>query len=377
MRRLSPFVMVMSIVILLGATACGQTASSSPPLQDATSAPPAEETPSPAAQDATPSSPAGEATPDTSVEQAAPAAPAVDLSGLSGIVTIEGSETITPALQAAADAFVAQAPDVEVQVATTTSGKGIRRLCKGDADIVASSRVPTGAEEQDCANHEVAYDEYEVAREAIAVIVNPANDFAACLTVDALQRAWEPGSQVKTWQDLDPSWPADPIALVGRRADSGAVLFFTQVVVGEEGAVRDDYKVFDSHDEIADAVSKDDNALGFLPFPDFEKNTDRVKLAAIDAGEGCVTPSAGTIRDGAYSPLVQPQFVYVNRASLARPEVTAFLRIYFADAADIGGATGVSPTSDDVYAANVNELEAAIAGTDEKDGPSATPEPKK
>ena len=57
--------------------------------------------------------------------------------------------------------------------------------------------------------------------------------------------------------------------------------------------------------------------------------------------------------------------------------VAAFLRIYFADAAEIGGAAGVSPTSDDVYAANVNELEAAIAGTDEKDGPSATPEPKK
>ena len=312
------------------------------------------------------------------VTRAQEATPAAELARLAGTVTADGSATIGPALQAAADAFASEAPGVEVQVELTSSGTGIGRFCAGEIDVATSGRTIKDDEVAACAAHGVAYDEFEVAHDGIAVVANPANGFADCLTVDHLKRAWEPGSTVESWQDLDPAWPAEPIALHGRGEDSGTFQFFTQAVVGEEGAARDDYAVHDSHQAVADAVAGEEGALGFLPFPRYAERQDDLKLVAVDGGAGCVAPSSDTIRDGSYVPLSRPMFVYVKRASLQRPEVAEFLRFYFADAARFAEEAGVVATVDEVYRANRDELEGAIAGTDEPDGPSpdtATPAP--
>jgi phosphate transport system substrate-binding protein len=301
-----------------------------------------------------------------------------DLAGLAGTVTADGSATIGPALQAAAAAFAAEAPGVEVRVDLTSSGTGIGRFCAGEIDLATSGRTIGAEEAATCAENGVAYDGFEVAYDGIAVVAHPANGFVDCLTVDQLKRLWEPNAAVADWRDLDPAWPAEPIALHGRGADSGTFLFFTQAVVGEEGAARADYAVHDSHQAVADAVAGEEGGLGFLPFPRYAERQDDLKLVAVDGGAGCVAPSPDTIRDGSYAPLSRPLFVYLKRASLERPEVAEFLRFYFADAARFAEEVGVVASAEDVYAANEVELLAAIAGTDESDGPATvggTPAP--
>ena len=209
-------------------------------------------------------------------------------------------------------------------------------------------------------NAGVAYDDFEVAFDGIAVVINPANDAVSCLTADQFGRLWAPDSAVRTWQDLDSGWPAEPIALYGTGSESGTYQFFTQAVVGEEGASRDDYEVTDGHPATAEQVAADANGLGFLPFPRYMENQDRLTLVAVDGGAGCVAPTAETIRDGSYAPLSRPLFVYANRASLNRPHVVDFLRFYLSDAAAYAEQVGLVASADDVYSTNRTSLEEAI-----------------
>ena len=302
-------------------------------------------------------------------QQATPA----DGADAQGTVSVAGSATVGPILEAAAEAFAAEAPGVTVEVERSSSGAGIERFCAGETDLATSGRRIRDEEAAACAEAGVAYDEFEVAFDGVAVVVNPANEFVTCLTVDQLGRLWAPDSTVETWADLDPAWPADPIGLDGTGEESGTYQFFTQATVGEEGASRDDYTVTDGHPATADAVAADANGLGFLPYPRYVENRDRLKLVAVDGGEGCVEPSPETIRDGSYAPLSRPLYVYAKRDSLRRPEVQAYLTFWFADAAGFAEAAGLVASQDGVYEENRTGLDAAIAGTAAPDGPATPP----
>jgi phosphate transport system substrate-binding protein len=297
--------------------------------------------------------------------------PVTDLAYLSGIVSAAGSATLGPTLEAAAGAFAEQAPAVRVLVEATNSGKGLEKFCGGETDLATSGRRIKTEEAVACAAAGVAYDELEVAYDGIAVVASPGSDFLTCLTIDQLKRAWEPGSTVVTWQDLDPAWPDEVIEFHSRGEDSGTYQFFTQAVVGKEGVSREDYAIHDGHSEVADEVAVDDNALGFLPFPYYEANRDRVTLVEVDAGDGCVAPTPETILDGSYGPLSRPMYLYVNRENLGRSEVAEFLRFYIARAAEFAKAGGIvgDPTA---QASLLARLEQAIAGTSSPDGPAAT-----
>ncbi|HEX2281594.1 MAG TPA: PstS family phosphate ABC transporter substrate-binding protein [Thermomicrobiales bacterium] len=287
-----------------------------------------------------------------------------------GTIVASGSATVGPILEAAAEAFASEAPGIAVEVERTSSGAGIERFCNGETDLATSGRRINEEEATACAATGVAYDEFEVAFDGVAVVVNPANDAVSCLTTDQLGRLWEPGSTVRTWQDLDAGWPADPISLYGTGSQSGTYQFFTQVVVGEEGASRDDYAVTDGHPVTAERVAADVNGLGFLPFPRYVEHQDQLKLVAVDGSGGCVEPSAETIRDGRYASLSRPLYVYASRTSLGRPEVAEFLRFYLTNAATYAEQVGLVASAEDVYPANLSKLEGAITGTSAPDGPT-------
>jgi phosphate transport system substrate-binding protein len=280
-----------------------------------------------------------------------------------GTIVVAGSATVGPILEAAAEAFGAQSPDIDVAVERTSSGAGLERFCNGETDIATSGRRISAEETDACTTAGVAYDEFEVAFDGVAVVVNPANDAVSCLSADQLERLWEPDSSVRTWQDLDSGWPAEPIVLYGTGSESGTYQFFTQVLVGEEGVSRDDYEVTDGHPATAERVAADVNGLGFLPFPRYMENQDRLKLVAVDGNGACVEPTAETIRDRSYAPLSRPLFVYINRASLNRPHVVDFLRFYLTGAAAYAEQVGLVASSEDVYVANRTKLEEAISKT--------------
>ena len=121
---------------------------------------------------------------------------------LKGTIEIDGSSTVFPVTEAVAEEFHKLHPGVQVNVGVSGTGGGFKRFVVGETDISDASR-PIKAKESDAAvENGIEYIELKVGTDGLSVMVSPSNDFVECLTVDELKRVWEPGSTVKTWQDV-------------------------------------------------------------------------------------------------------------------------------------------------------------------------------
>jgi phosphate transport system substrate-binding protein len=256
-------------------------------------------------------------------------------SDLSGTIRIDGSSTVGPLTEAAAEAFQGENPEVRVTVGTSGTGGGFEKLCAGEPDISDASREIEEDEIAACRARGITYEAFQVANDGISVVVNPENDWAGCLTVDQLRTIWSTGSKVDSWKDVDPSFPDEQLTLYGPGTDSGTFDFFTDKVNGEEGASRSDYNATEDDNVTVQGVSGDKGGLGYFGLSYLEQNNDKLKGVEVDSGRGCVAPSSETVQDGSYAPLSRPLFIYVKGSSLRRPEVEAFVEHYLANTADL------------------------------------------
>jgi phosphate transport system substrate-binding protein len=269
---------------------------------------------------------------------------------LSGTIVGDGSSTVFPISEAVAEEFRKVEPDVDVVVGISGTGGGFQKFCAGDTDFSDASRPIKDEEAQACADNGIGYEEFQVAYDGLSVMVNPANDFVDCMTVDELKLMWEPDSAVDGWNDVRPEWPDQPIALYGPGTDSGTFDYFTDVIVGEEGASRPDYTASEDDNVLVQGIADDEDALGYFGYAYYVENTDKLKLVAVDGGEGCIAPSRETILDGTYSPLSRPIFVYVRKDLLEeRPEVAEFMRFYLTEGPALVQEVGYVEAPDGVY----------------------------
>jgi len=254
---------------------------------------------------------------------------------LSGTIQIDGSSTVAPLSEAAAELFQEENPDVNVVVGTSGTGGGFEKFCAGDIDIADASRPIKEEEIAACEAASIKYEEVAVANDGLAVVVNPENDWATCLTVEQLNAIWAPGSAVKSWKEVDPSFPDEPLQLFGPGTDSGTFDYFTDEINGEEGASRTDYQPSEDDNVIVQGVQGSPGAMGYFGLSYVQENEGAVKAVEIDGGDGCVAPSVETVLDGTYKPLGRPLFVYPSDKALARPEVQAFLEFYIENEKEI------------------------------------------
>ncbi|HEX5164285.1 MAG TPA: PstS family phosphate ABC transporter substrate-binding protein [Thermomicrobiales bacterium] len=236
--------------------------------------------------------------------------------GYQGEIEIDGSSTVFPISQAVAEEFFLENRGTKFTVGASGTGGGFEKFCRGDIDISDASRPIKPDEAALCAGNGIEYSELTVAADGLSVIVHPDNDWADCLTVEQLRQLWMPGSTVKRWSDLDPSWPDKQIDLYGPGTDSGTFDYFTETINGEAGASRADYSASEDDNTLIQGVEGDRYALAYLGYAYYSENADRLKVLAIDGGNGCVAPSPDTVRDGSYAPLSRPVFIYVNNAGL-------------------------------------------------------------
>ena len=247
---------------------------------------------------------------------------------LSGSVIIDGSSTVEPLSSAAAELFQGANPDVSVTVGTSGTGGGFQKFCAGETDISDASRAISDSEKEKCDAAGIAYEELQVANDALTVVVSKENTWATCLTVEQLKTIWEPASTVKNWNEVDPSFPNEPLTLYGAGPDSGTFDYFTGAINGKEGDSRTDYNPTEDDNVTVQGVSGSKGALGYFGFSYYEENADRLTAVQIDSGAGCVTPSVETAQNGTYTPLSRPLFIYPSDASLAKPQVEGFVEFY-------------------------------------------------
>jgi phosphate transport system substrate-binding protein len=245
---------------------------------------------------------------------------------LSGRIRIDGSSTVAPLMTYTAEQFRKDEPGVRITVGVAGTGGGFERFCRGETDLSNASRPVKDEEQEICEKNGIRFFELQVANDGIAIVVNPKNDWAECLTVDQLRKIWEPGSKVRSWRDVDPSFPDEELHLFGAGTDSGTFDYFTEAIVGEEGASRSDYTATEDDNVTVQGVSGDKGALGYFGLSYLLENEGKVKAVPVDGGEGCVEPSVETVQTGEYKPLARPLFTYVREDALEeKPAVDPFI----------------------------------------------------
>ena len=284
----------------------------------------------------------------TSQEKGAKSSESVAME-LKGTIEVDGSSTVFPVTEAVAEEFRKVHPGVQVNVGVSGTGGGFKRFVVGETDISDASR-PIKAKESDAAvENGIEYIELKVGTDGLSVMVSPSNDFVECLTVDELKRVWEPGSTVKTWQDIRPEWPADEMRLYGPDTDSGTFDYFTEEIVGEARASRADYTASADDNVLVQGIGGDRSAMGYFGYAYYAENQDKLKLVAVDSGDGCVLPTDESIESGEYQPLARPLFIYVSVESLERPEVKSFVEFYMENGKQLVREVGYIAQADEVY----------------------------
>ncbi len=286
-------------------------------------------------------------------------------SALSGTIRIDGSSTVLPLSEAVAEEFQKQYPRVVPAVGKSGTGGGFKKFANGEIDITGASRPIREEEDQACKKNGIEYIEIPVAYDALAVVVNPKNTWCDSLTVAELKKIWEPEARGKItrWSQVRPSFPDKPLVLFGPGTDSGTFDYFTAAVVGKEKASRPDYTASEDDNILVQGVATNEGGLGYFGLAYYEQNKDRLKVVAIDNGNGPVVPSSQTVIDGTYQPLARPLFIYVNVKALERPEVKAFVEFYIANAGKLAQEVGYVPLPEEMYALMKERLERRITGS--------------
>jgi len=286
--------------------------------------------------------------------------------GASPVVRIDGSSTVYPIAEAAAQEFQrAKLHEVHVNIGVSGTAAGFTKFCRGETDITTASRPILKKEMNECARAGIRFYEMPIAYDALTVVVNPQNSFVSSLSVAELRRLWEPGAQgrITTWRDLNPAWPTDKIKLYAPGADSGTFESFTEVVVGTAKSSRSDVSTAEDHAVLAQRIAADKDALGYLSLDYYVENQARLKAVAISDGKAAVLPTVDHIRSGSYQPLSRPVFLYVSEQALEKPAVREFIDFSMKNAPRLVVEANYLPLPTRAYRENLDRITARKVGS--------------
>lgn len=288
------------------------------------------------------------------------------------VVKIDGSSTVYPITEAVAEEFQSESKgSIKVTVGISGTGGGFKKFCRGEIDISNASRPIKKEEIEECAKNGIEYIELPIAFDALTVVINKQNTWAANMTVAELKKLWEPEAQGKItkWNQINPAWPDAKIDLFGAGTDSGTFEYFTEAVVGKAKASRGDYTASEDDNTLVKGVEGSRNALGYFGMAYYLTHKD--KLAAVNiawdknkATKDPVSPTAAHVIDGTYAPLSRPLFIYVNKKSIeSRPEVKQFVEFYLGNIKSLAEEVNYVALPDAAYEAINARLEKRQTGS--------------
>ncbi|QID34022.1 PstS family phosphate ABC transporter substrate-binding protein [Pampinifervens florentissimum] len=285
------------------------------------------------------------------------------------IIKIDGSSTVYPITEGIAEEFQkAKRGAVKVTVGISGTGGGFKKFCRGETDISNASRPILAKEMEECRKNGIQYIELPVAYDGLAVVVNPRNNWATCMTVEQLREIWKPESQGKKfmWSDLDPKWPKQEIKLCGAGSDSGTFDYFTEAIVGKAKSSRGDYTASEDDNVLVQFAQRERGALCYFGLAYVEENKGKIKAIQIKnpkTGQ-CVAPTYQAVQNGTYQPLSRPLFIYVNaKAVRERPEVREFVEFYLKNAGKISKQVGYIALPDRAYKMAEERFNKRVLGT--------------
>ncbi len=308
-----------------------------------------------------------------------PTAPGCGGGGAGGptpTIVVDGSSTVYRISIAAQEAFRQIEPKTNVVVDFHGTGAGFKNYLEGEIDIVDASRAAKPDEEGKAKAQGLEWSRFLVGYDGITLVVNPKNDFVKSLSVEQLKKLWAPASTVRTWKELDPSWPDREIILYSPDHDSGTFEFFTEAVVGQPKKQREDVQNSPDDNILVRGITNDTDALGYFGYAYFAANKDTLRAVPVQNGPDAapVLPSLTTIIDKTYAPLSRPLYIYVKNSAARRPELGRFLKFYLEKIDQFAVDGGYAPPTTDDKAANQATLAKLLpaAGGEAEDKNAAT-----
>ena len=281
------------------------------------------------------------------------------------MVKIDGSSTVYPISEAVAEEFQKKT-GVKVTVGESGTGGGFKKFCRGETDISDASRPISQKEMDACKEAGIQYIELPVAYDALTVVVNSKNVWVKSFTVAELNKIWAPGSSIKTWNQVNPAYPNQPLQLFGPGTASGTFDYFTEAINGKAKSSRSDYTPSEDDNVLVTGVAGNQGALGYFGYAYYEENKDKLRAIPIIAkgSTTAVLPSPEAVMNGTYQPLSRPLFIYVNATAAAfKPEVKAFVNFYLQNAPTLVKEVKYVPLPADDYQAVTEHFKAMKPGT--------------
>lgn len=225
----------------------------------------------------------------------------------------KGSDTIVNLALAWAERYQTIRPDVRLSVTGGGSGTGINSLINGTVDIANASRAIKPEEIKAAEANGIEPVEHVIARDAIAVIVNPQNPVGQ-LTLEQISRIYR--GEITNWKEV--GGEDRPIVRLSRETNSGTHVYFLEAVVRLGNS--NDKTIFSpltlllpSSEGIIAEVSSNPNAIGY---DGLGYVTHEVKMIAVSPGKDqpYVLPSIDSVNDKSY-PIARDLYMYSRKDS--------------------------------------------------------------
>ncbi|MEK7423376.1 MAG: substrate-binding domain-containing protein [Actinomycetota bacterium] len=299
-------------------------------------------------------------------------APTDEIAG--GEVFVSGSSTVEPISVLVSElADELTGGELAVTVEGPGTGDGFKKFCAGEADISDASRKIKDEEAQSCLDAGIEFVELEVAIDGLTVASSINNSAVECLDVPALYALIGPESEgFAKWSDASALaaelgstsvFPDSDLIVTGPGPESGTYDTFVEFAIkkiaeerGVEDTTRADYTQSPNDNVIVEGIEASDSSLGWVGFAFYEAEQDRMKALGVDAGDGCIVPSAETIADGSY-PFSRSLYIYVSATAMAEnPAVGSFVDLYLS-------ADGIAAVTEAGYVGLPEDRQAATQAT--------------
>ncbi len=211
---------------------------------------------------------------------------------------IDGSTTVLPIAQRAAEEFMKKHSDVKVFVTGSGSGTGIKALIDGTTNVATSSREAKSSEMDAGKAKGIMLTPHKVALDGIIPVVHPSMKIDN-LTMQQLRDIYN--GKIKSWSEI--GGPNRPISVVSRDTSSGTYEVWEEKVLKKD-PVRPDALLVASNGQMVQTVAQNPFGIGYIGIGYMDKS---VKILNVEGK----TASESAVRDGSW-PIARGLFMYTN-----------------------------------------------------------------
>jgi len=251
----------------------------------------------------------------------------------------KGSDTLVNLALSWAEVYMKAHPELSISVTGGGSGTGIAAMINGTVNIANASREMKKEEIAAAEANGFKPVEFVVARDAIAVVVNPLNPVKQ-LTLHQISGIYT--GEITNWAEV--GGENRPIVLLSRESNSGTYVYFLENVVRMGDPKSDllfsaDTLLMPSSEGISSEIRQNPNAIGYDGLG-YVTPDQKVVAVAKGAGKPYVIPAVATVNDGSY-PISRPLYMYTPGEPTG--QVAQYLKWVVADGQSLVSKLGFVP----------------------------------